>query len=94
MHKLSPHLNALTWTPAHKPKKSPNLNSPNPILFAIQRKTAEFPQNKKRHLATLFSVRLRVLPFSEFPPLKFQSQKLSNSQPFDLIFSPFSQSHY
>jgi hypothetical protein len=60
-----------------EPQKNPNLNSPKEILFVIQRKTAEFPQDKNLHLATQFSVCLRVLPFwkdsPKNPNLKIQS---------------------
>jgi hypothetical protein len=52
-------------SPRPKTQKPPNLNSPTSILFVIQRKTAEFPQNIFIHLVTLFPVRLRVHPFSE-----------------------------
>jgi hypothetical protein len=54
--------------PRPKTKKRVNWNSSNPILFVNQRDFPEFPQNIKPHLVTLFSVYLRVLPFSEIPP--------------------------
>jgi hypothetical protein len=70
-------------------KKSLNLNSPQKILFAIQRKTAEFPQNIFLHLVTLFSVCSRLLPFSELLFQKFQTprsfQPLSSWPLFQLI---------
>jgi hypothetical protein len=61
-----------------KPQKSPNLNSPKPILFAIQRKTAEFPQNNFLHLVTLFPVSLRVFPFSKNSSENSNPKNLSN----------------
>jgi hypothetical protein len=75
--------------PLPKTKKTPNLNSPKFILFAIQRKNPIFPQNKKHHLVTLFSVYLRDLPFSEMFPQKSQNPKnVSNSYPVG-PFYPF-----
>jgi hypothetical protein len=60
------------------PQKIATLNSPNIILFAIQRKTAKFLQYKKLHLVTQFSVCLRVLPFSE-PPFQKSGQKTATN---------------
>jgi hypothetical protein len=54
--------------PRVKPQKIPILNSPVSILFVNQRETTKFLQNFFLHLVTLFSVRLRVLPFSEVTP--------------------------
>jgi hypothetical protein len=62
-----------------KTQKSPFLNSPKNILFAKQREFPKFLQNNFLHLVTLFSVDLRVLPFSE-PLLKIPT-KNSNSNP-------------
>jgi hypothetical protein len=67
--------------PRPKTPKTPNLNSPSLILFAIQRKKAKFLQNSFVHLVTLFSVYLRVLPFSEVPPQKPNPQKTSQIRP-------------
>jgi hypothetical protein len=77
---------------AQNPKKRVKSNSPNIILFTIQRKTPKFPQNKKVHLVTLFLVHLRELPFSELGPKIPNPQKLSRSHPFDHHFSLFSPS--
>jgi hypothetical protein len=61
-----------------KTQKNPILNSPIPNLFAIQRKTPKFPPNKKLHLVTLFSVCLRVFPFSELDPKTQTTKNLFN----------------
>jgi hypothetical protein len=61
-----------------KTKKTVNLNSPNSILFVIQRKISEFLHYKKRHLVTLFSVCLRVFPFSKNSPKTQFTQNFSN----------------
>jgi hypothetical protein len=67
--------------------KTANLNSPNNILFAIQRKTAKFLQKIKPQLVTQFPVCLRVLPFSE--PLLKTSAK--NSLPIPTKSPKFPQ---
>jgi hypothetical protein len=66
-----------------EPQKNPNLNSPKNILFVIQRKTAEFPQDKNLHLATLFSVCLRVFPFWKDSPKKSQPKNPVHLRPND-----------
>jgi hypothetical protein len=71
-----------------KHQKSSNLNSPQKILFVKQRKSLKFLQNKKVQLATQFSVRLRVLPFSDQPPKFPISQKLSRFPSIDQFPSP------
>jgi hypothetical protein len=71
--------------PRPKPQKSPILNSPIKFLFAKQREILKFLQNKKRHLVTLFLVSLRVFPFSELDPKKFQTQNQFNSGQTTLI---------
>jgi hypothetical protein len=73
--------------PPANPQKSPNLNPPTRILFVNQREPLKFPQNKKLQLVTLFSVSLRVLPFSELAPKIQSTQKTSNSYPIDLILA-------
>jgi hypothetical protein len=60
-------------------QKIANSNSPNQILFVIQRKTAKFLQKQFPHLVTQFPVCLRDLPFSELAPKFSNSQILSNS---------------
>jgi hypothetical protein len=64
--------------PRPKPQKTLNINSPKYILFVKQRKNPKFLQNIKPHLVTLFSVRLRVLPFSDHLPKTQNSQNCSN----------------
>jgi hypothetical protein len=73
----------------HRPKlqKTPNLNSPKQILFTNQRKTPNFPQDKKRQLVTLFSVYLRVLPFSEPLFSKTQILKVPKPAPIPLFLA-------
>jgi hypothetical protein len=66
-----------------EPQKNPNLNSPKEILFVIQRKTAEFPQDKNLQLVTLFLVCLRVLPFWKDSPKKSQPKNPVHLRPND-----------
>jgi hypothetical protein len=67
------------------PKKKPIPNSPIKNLFVKQRETLKFPQKQKLQLVTLFSVRLRQLPFSEPPQKNSNQSKLSKTPPIDLI---------
>jgi hypothetical protein len=60
--------------PRANPKKTLISNSSKIIPFVIQRKIAKFPQTQLIQLVTLFSVCLRVLPFSE-PSLEIQAPK-------------------
>jgi hypothetical protein len=78
--------------PRAKSKKRVNPNSPNNILFVIQRKISKFPQNIVLHLVTLFSVCLRVLPFFEHSPKKFQTSNLFKPRSTDPIIGSFSPS--
>jgi hypothetical protein len=81
-------MNSRGLTP--KTSKASILNSPKSILFAKQRKNAKFLQYIFPHLVTLFSVCLRVFPFSKNSSKKFQPQIQFESQPNDHFFSPFS----
>jgi hypothetical protein len=78
MHTNVPPPQYLYVDPRLKLKKTSNPNSSKKILFAKQRETLKFPQNRKVQLVTLFSVHLRVFPFSDQPqkiqfPKKFPS---------------------
>jgi hypothetical protein len=82
---VPPLLNDLTWTHAYKPKKSPFLDSPKKIPFVNQRENLKFLQNIKVQLVTLFSVYLRVLPFSDQPqksPIPQNLSRLPSIDPF------------
>jgi hypothetical protein len=70
-----------------KPKKPSNPSSPKTFLFVNQRKSLKFPQNKKIHLVTLFSVHLRVFPFSDQPLKTSNPQKLSESRSIDPVLA-------
>jgi hypothetical protein len=72
-----------------QPSKSPTFNSPILILFVNQREIPKFPQNILRHLATLFSVRLRVHPFSKNSSKNPIPQKLSKPPELTTILANF-----
>jgi hypothetical protein len=88
MHTIGPPPQYLHVGIRPNPKKKPILNSPQTILFAIQHKIAKFLQNNKLQLVTLFSVCLRVLPFSE-PPLKIPTTKNRTNSGQTLKIPPF-----
>jgi hypothetical protein len=71
-HKVAPlHVESTNKT-SKKPLKS---KWPCTRSFAIQRKKLNSPKYKKPHLVTLFSVSLRVFPFSDQPPKSSNSRK-------------------
>jgi hypothetical protein len=65
-HNIGPPPQYLHVSPRPKHQKILISNSPKTILFAKQHRISRFPQNIVIHLATLFPVDLRELPFSEF----------------------------
>jgi hypothetical protein len=64
--------------PRVKSQNRPKSKPPILILFGNQRKIPKFPQNIFLQLVTLFSVYLRVLPFSEVQPKTRKPKNLSN----------------
>jgi hypothetical protein len=66
----------LRGTPS-KTQKNANFKFPQTNLFVNQRDFPKFPQNIILHLVTLFSVSLRVYPFSELAPQKSGQKTLS-----------------
>jgi hypothetical protein len=83
--------------PPREPTTKPNQKSlkPNPpisILFAKQRESQYSPKKTFLHLVTLFSVHLRVYPFSELSPKPQIPKNLFNQPSIDPILGSFSSS--